>query len=104
MALLLLIGAALAIVLLGAFAIIGTLLKLVFWLLLLPLRLAFGLVAGAVGIVAGIVALPLAMIGIALAAIVALAALLVPVLPLLVLAAIGWATHKSVSRHPSPIV
>jgi len=100
MALLLLIGAALAIVLLGAFAIIGTLLKLVFWLLLLPLRLAFGLVAGAVGIVA----LPLAVIGIALAAIVALAALLVPVLPLLVLAAIGWAIHKSVSRHPSPIV
>lgn len=95
---LLVIGAAIFFVV-ATVAVIGFVLKLLFWVVLFPIRLALKLVFGIIGfglaallapilfLVAGI-----AVIGAILAAIVAL---LAPLMPLLLVVLVGWLIYRA---------
>jgi hypothetical protein len=92
-------GAA-VIVLLSVLALLGFFLKLVFWVVFLPIRLIFG----ALGLLLGALAAPLVLAVLAIAAIAGIAAILLPLTPILILALVGWAIYKSAVRRPSPVV
>lgn len=95
---LLVIGAAIFFVV-ATIAVIGFFLKLLFWIVLFPIRLALKLVFGIIGfglaallapilfLVAGI-----AVIGAILAAVVAL---LAPLMPLLLVVFVGWLIYRA---------
>jgi hypothetical protein len=104
--------ATLAVVAAGALALVGVIalvLKLVFWVVLLPFRLFFkaagfalGALFGGLGLLAGVVVVPLLLLvvaGAVVAAIVsALVALLIPAVPFVLLGLLVW----SLVRKPAP--
>ena len=105
MALLFLLGAAVAaMMVVGLLAVLGTILKLLFWIVLLPLRLVAGLLIGLFGLLVSLVAAPFVALAVGAGVFIALAVLLVPMLPVLLLAIIGWAIYKATSRRPAPVI
>jgi hypothetical protein len=93
---------------LGTLALVGFLLKVLFWAVLFPIRLAFKLIFGLVGLTLGAILLPLVLLvaGIAVvgALVAALIALITPLLPVLLLLLVGWAIYRVSSRRPSPVI
>jgi hypothetical protein len=88
---------------LGTIALVGFFLKLLFWVVLFPIRLALKLVFGIVGfglaaLIAPVVFLvaAVAVIGAILAAIVAL---LAPLVPLLLVGLVGWLIYRASTNH-----
>ena len=92
---------------LAATALVGLILKAVFWLLFLPFRLLFSLVFGLGGLLIGVVIAPVLLLAVGAALIVAilaaLVALLLPLAPVILLALVGWAIYKGTTR-PSPAI
>jgi hypothetical protein len=105
MSLVLITGAALAALIVFALLAVGFVLKLVFWLVFLPIRLLFKLLFGLGGLLVGVVAVPILLLlvvgGIVLALLAALASLVLPLLPVVLLGFVGWAIYKGRrdSRH-----
>ncbi len=89
---------------LGTVALVGFVLKVLFWALLFPLRLAFKLILGLVGLTLGALLIPFVLLiaGIAIigALVAGLIALITPLLPVILLGLVGWAIYK-VSSRPS---
>ena len=94
----------------GVFALPFLIIGGVIWLVLLPIRLLFGLVFGGLfrlvfgigGALLGLVLAPLVMVvvGVALvgAFVAALFALLAPLIPIVLLALLGWGIYRIASR------
>src|SRR5688572_27927992 len=82
---------------LGTIALIGLVLKILFWAIFFPIRLALKLVFGLLGLGFAVVLMPIVVIvaGIAVigALIAALFALLAPLVPVLLLGLVGWAIY-----------
>jgi hypothetical protein len=87
---------------LGTVALVGFLVKILFWAVLFPIRLAFKLIFGLVGLTLGAVLLPFVLLvaGIALvgALVAALIALVTPLLPVILLGLVGWAIYRVSNR------
>jgi hypothetical protein len=92
----------------AAFALVGFLLKILFWAVLFPIRLVFKLLFGLVGLTLGAVLLPFVLLvaGIAVigALVAGLIALITPILPVLIFLFVGWAIYRVSSRRPSPVI
>lgn len=78
--------------------IVGGLLKLAFWLIFLPFRLALTLLKLVVGVLLLPLFLVLGVIALVGFALVALLGVLVPLLPLIVAVAVVWGLAKAFSR------
>lgn len=95
---LLVIGAAIFFVI-ATVAVIGFFLKLLFWVVLFPIRLALKLVFGIVGFGLAALLAPLLflVVGVAIVGtvIAAILALLAPLLPLLLVALVGWLIYRA---------
>ncbi len=95
---LLVIGAAIFFVI-ATVAVIGFFLKLLFWVVLFPIRLALKLVFGIVGFGLAALLAPVLflVVGVAIigAVIAAILALLAPLLPLLLVALVGWLIYRA---------
>jgi hypothetical protein len=93
---------------LGTIAIIGFVIKLLFWAVLFPIRLALKLVFGVLGIGLAALVLPIVFViaGVAIvgAIVAALFAIVAPLLPVLLLCFVGWAIYRASSRRPSPVI
>ena len=96
-----------AIPLMLAFAVVGVVFKLLFWILLLPFRLLFlplRLLGGLFRVAFGVLLLPILLIGAvlvgAMALIGGLLSLVLPLVPLLLIGALIWAISRA-SRHPT---
>ena len=92
----------------GTLALVGFIIKTIFWIVFFPIRFLFKLVFWTVG--AGLAALMLpillivgviAIIGSILAAVFAL---LAPLLPVALVALVGWAIYRGSTRRPSPVI
>lgn len=81
--------------------IVGGLLKLAFWLLFLPFRLALTLLKVVVGVLLLPLFLVLGVIALVGFGLVALLGVLVPLLPLMLAAALIWGLVKVFSRPPA---
>jgi hypothetical protein len=87
---------------LGTLALIGFILKVLFWAVFFPIRLAFKLIFGLLGLGLAVVLIPLVMI-VAFIAIVgallaALFAVVAPLLPVLLLGLVGWGIYRASTR------
>jgi hypothetical protein len=84
---------------LGAFALVGFLLKLLFWAVFFPIRLALKLLFGLVGLTLGAILLPFMLLvaGIAVvgALVAGLIALVTPLLPVILLGLVGWGIYRA---------
>jgi hypothetical protein len=93
---------------LGTIALIGLVLKILFWAVFFPIRLALKLVFGLLGLGFAVVLMPIVVIVAAVAVIgaliAALFALLAPLFPVLLLGLVGWAIYRASSRRPSPVI
>jgi hypothetical protein len=93
---------------LGTIALVGLLLKILFWALLFPIRLAFKLMFGLIGLTLGAIFLPVLLLvaGIAVVGVLVagLIALITPLLPVLLFLLVGWAIYRVSSRRPSPVI
>jgi hypothetical protein len=93
---------------LATFALVGLLLKLLFWAVLFPIRLAFKLLFGLVGLTLGAILLPFVLLVAGVAVVVALVAgliaLITPMLPVILFLLVGWAIYRVSSRRPSPVI
>ena len=100
-------GAVIAGLVFGALLLVGFVVKVVFWLVFLPLRIVFKLLFGIGGLLVGAIAAPLLLLvlglGLVLAVLAALAALILPLLPVLMLLAVGWAIYRGAVRPASPV-
>lgn len=85
-------------------ALLGLAMKLLFWVVLLPIRLFIALVAGAFGLLFAALAAPILILVAVVASLAVLVALMLPLLPLLVLGCLGWLVCKGVARRPSPAI
>ena len=89
---------------LGTLALIGFVLKILFWVVLFPIRLAFKLVFGILGIGLAAIVAPVVLLiaGIAVigALIAALLAIVAPLIPVILLVLVGWAIYR-ISRGSS---
>jgi hypothetical protein len=104
-------GAFLVLCVLGlvAFVVVGAIASAVlhafFWLVTLPFRIFFKLLAGLGGILAGLVLAPfiavIAAIAIVVAVVGAVIAMLAPLLPVLLLGGFAWAIFRLASRKPA---
>lgn len=87
---------------LGTMALLGFLLKVLFWAVLFPVRLAFKLTFGLVGLTLGALLMPFVLLlaGIAVvgALVAALIALITPLLPVVLLCLVGWAIYRVSAR------
>jgi hypothetical protein len=87
--------------LLGTIALIGFVLKVLFWAVLFPIRLAFKVIFGLGGLVLGAVLVPIVLVVVAVAVIGALIAgviaLVTPLLPVILLGLVGWAIYRASS-------
>ena len=90
--------------LLGTLALIGFVLKFLFWVVLFPIRLVLKLVFGILGIGLAVVAAPVVFLiaGVAIFAALAAAiiAIVMPLLPVILLGLLGWAIY-GMSTRPS---
>jgi hypothetical protein len=86
---------------LATIALLGFLVKVLFWAVLFPIRLALKLTFGLLGLALGAIVLPFVLLvaGIAVigAIVAALFALLAPLLPVLLLVLVGWAIYRASS-------
>jgi hypothetical protein len=87
---------------LGTLALVGFVLKVLFWAVLFPIRLVFKLVFGIVGLGLAAFVGPILLLVAGIAVVGALAAafiaLVAPLLPLLLLAFLGWAIYRASTR------
>lgn len=99
---LLVIGVAVFFIL-GALALVGLVLKFLFWVVLFPIRLALKLVFGIVGFGLAALLAPILFVVVAIAAVgailAAIAALLAPLLPLLLVGVVGWLIYRASTNH-----
>jgi hypothetical protein len=86
-------------------AVIGTLVRLVFWVVTLPFRILFKIVFGLGGLLLGVLFAPfllvIAVIGGVVALIGAVLSLLTPILPMLLLGLFGWAIYRAGWKKPA---
>jgi len=84
--------------------LIGFVLKLLFWVVLFPIRLALKLVFGILGVGLAVIAAPIVLLiaGIAIfgALVAAVIAIVTPLLPVILLLLLGWAIYR-ISSRPS---
>jgi hypothetical protein len=89
-------------------AVVGFLLKIVFWIIFFPIRLVLRLVFGVVGAVIAVALLPLILlvgaVAIVGAILAALFAIIAPLLPLAFVVLIGWVIYRASTRRPSPVL
>ena len=89
---------------LATLTLIGFVLKLLFWVVLFPIRLALKLVFGIVGVGLAVIAAPIVLLvsGIAIfaALVAAVIAIVTPLLPVILLLLLGWAIYR-ISSRPS---
>ena len=99
---LLVIGAAIFFVV-ATIAVIGFFLKLLFWVVFFPIRLALKLVFGIVGFGLAAVLAPILFLVVAIAVVgavlAAIAAALAPLLPLLLVGLVGWLIYRASTNH-----
>lgn len=90
--------------LLALFAV-GTVFKLLFWIVAFPIRLFFKLLFGLGGLLLGVIMVPVVLVALAVGLIAALVAgfiaLLLPLLPVILLGLVGWGIYKGASRRPT---
>jgi len=83
---------------LGTLALVGFVLKILFWALLFPIRLAMKLVFGILGVglaaIVGPILLLVAVVAVLAALAAAFVALVLPLLPVLLLLVLGWAIYR----------
>ena len=93
---------------LASLALVGLLLKVLFWAVLFPIRLALKLTFGVIGLTLGAILLPFVLLAAGIALVVALIAgliaLITPMLPVVLLLLVGWAIYRVSVRRPSPVI
>ena len=93
---------------LATLALIGLVLKVLFWVVFFPIRIVLKLTFGVLGLVFGVMLLPIVLVIAAVAVLGAIAAaifaILAPLTPLLLLALVGWAISRASSQRPSPVM
>jgi hypothetical protein len=89
-------------------ALVGFVLKAIFWIVFFPVRLLFKIVFWTIG--AGLAALMIPILFIVAAVVIvggilaAVFALLAPLLPVALVALVGWAIYRASVRRPSPVI
>jgi hypothetical protein len=89
-------------------AVIGFVLKALFWIVFFPIRFLFKMVFWVLGAGLSVLILPLVLLVGAVAVIGAILAfilsLLAPLLPVAIVALVGWAIYRASTRRPSPVI
>ena len=89
-------------------AVVGFVLKTIFWIVFFPIRFLLKLVFWVLGVGLGVVLLPLVLVIAAVAVIGAILAailgLLAPLLPVAIVALVGYGIYRASTRHPSPVI
>lgn len=89
-------------------AVVGFVLKTVFWVVFFPIRLLLKLIGWVLGAGVAVLLLPfillVAVVAIAGAILMAVLSILGPLLPVAVVALVGWAIYRASTRHPSPVI
>jgi hypothetical protein len=89
-------------------ALVGFVIKAIFWIVFFPIRLLFKIVFWTIG--AGLAALMIPILLVVAAVVVvggilaAVFALLAPLLPVALVALVGWAIYRASTRRPSPVI
>ncbi len=89
-------------------ALVGLVLKTIFWIVFFPIRLILKLVFWVLGAGLAVLVLPLVLLVAAIVAVVAIVAailsLLAPLLPVAIVALVGWGIYRASTRRPSPVI
>ena len=89
-------------------ALVGLVLKTIFWIVFFPIRFLLKLVFWILGVGLGVLVLPIVLIvgGIAIvgAILAAILSLLAPLLPIAIVALVGWGIYRASTRRPSPVI
>jgi hypothetical protein len=92
----------------GTLALVGFIIKAVFWIVFFPIRLLFKMVFWTIGAGLAALMLPIVLVVAAVAVIgsilAAVFALLAPLLPVALVALVGWAIYRGSTRRPSPVI
>ena len=99
-------GIAVIVLVVAGLAIAGTLLAMVCWVVLLPIRMLFRMTVDPLGGFFGVILLPLLLLAVGVIVVGALVAAVIgaiipSLLPLAAVALIGWAIYKGATRNRS---
>jgi hypothetical protein len=89
-------------------ALVGFIIKMVFWVVFFPIRFLLKLVFWILGAGLAMLVLPILLVVGAIAIIggiiAAVVSLLAPLLPIAIVALVGWGIYRASTRRPSPVI